>query len=247
MITLASFNWGSGPKIPVTFAYEHQRSGADMQYRVQVSLGELTTSSSYFGYPIYLKLTIGGTLRETTTLKAASPSQWSSAITYTSPWYTVSNKTSGTTVVSFNLYSGSGSTRNDTYSYSMTVDPAASKLTAPNGTLGTALSLAVTQYNTAFTHSISYVCGTAKGDVCTKSSSTSVSWGVNNGNAVALAAQNTVGQTVTVTFTIITYSGTTEVGRNTATCSMTIPSDKVKPSVALVVEDAAGHLTTYGA
>ena len=247
MITLASFNWGTGPKIPVTFAYEHQRSGADMQYRVQVSLGELTTSSSYFGYPIYMKLTIGGTLCETTTLKAASPSQWSSAITYTSPWYTVSNKTSGTTVVSFNLYSGSGSTRNDTYSYSMTVDPAASKLTAPNGTLGTALSLAVTQYNTAFTHSISYVCGTAKGDVCTKSSLTSVSWGVNNGNTVALASQNTVGQTVTVTFTIITYSGTTEVGRNTATCSMTIPSDKVKPSVALVVEDAAGHLTTYGA
>ena len=247
MITLASLNWGSGPKIPVTFAYEHQRSGADMQYRVQVSLGELTTSSSYFGYPIYLKLTIGGTLRETTTLKAASPSQWSSAITYTSPWYTVSNKTSGTTVVSFNLYSGSGSTRNDTYSYSMAVDPAASKLAAPAGTLGTSLNLIVTQYNTSFTHSISYVCGTAKGDVCTKSSSTSVAWNTGNGNTVDLAAQNTTGQSVTVTFTIITYSGTTEVGRNTDSCTMTIPSDKVKPTVTLGVEDAAGLLTTYGA
>ena len=247
MITLASFNWGSGPKIPVTFGYEHQRSGADMQYRVQVIIGELTSSSSYFGYPIYMKLTIGGTLRETTTLKAVSPSQWSSAITYTSPWYTVSNKTSGTTVVSFNLYSGSGSTRNDTYSYSMAVDPAASRLAAPAGTLGTSLNLAVTQYNTSFTHSISYVCGTAKGDVCTKSSSTSVAWNTGNGNTVALAAQNTVGQSVTVTFTIITYSGTTEVGRNTDSCTMTIPSDKVKPSVALAVEDATGLMTTYGA
>ena len=247
MVTLASFNWGTGPKIPVTFAYEHQRSGADMQYRVQVIIGELTTSSSYFGYPIYLKLTMDGSLRETTTLKAASPNQWSSAIIYTSPWYTVSNKTSGTTVVSFNLYSGSGSTRNDTYSYSMSVDPAASKLAAPGGTLGTSLNLIVTKYNTSFTHSISYVCGTAKGDVCTKSSSTSVTWNADNGNTVALASQNTTGQSVTVTFTIITYSGTTEVGRNTDSCTMMIPSDKVRPSVTISLEDAAGLFSTYGA
>lgn len=245
MTTLASFDWGTGPKIPVTFAYEHQRSGADMQYRVQVTIGTIG-SSSYFGYPIYIKLTMDGTLRETTTLKSASPNQWSSAITYTSPWYTVSNKTSGTTVVSFNLYSGSGSTRNDTYSYSMTVDPAASRLTAPNGTLGTALSLAVTQYNTSFTHSISYVCGTANGDICTKASGTSVAWNTSNGNTVALAAQNTAGQSVAVTFTIITYSGTTEVGRNTTTCTMAIPNT-VKPSVALTVSDAAGYLAIYGA
>ena len=245
MITLASFNWGTGPKIPITFAYEHQRSGADMQYRVQVTIGTLSSDSSYFGYPIYMKLSIGGVLRETTTIKAVSPNQWSSAITYTSPWYTVSNKTSGSTVVSFNMYSGSGSTRNDTYSYSMVVDPAASLLTAPGGTLGTSLGLTVTKYNSAFTHTISYVCGTAKGDVCTNSSATSVAWGTSNGNTVALASQNTAGQSVTVVFTIITYSGTSEVGRNTTTCTMAIPSS-VKPSVALTVADAAGHLATFG-
>lgn len=245
MVTLASFNWGTSPKIPVTFAYEHQRSGADMQYRVQVTIGTIG-SSSYFGYPIYMKLTMDGTLRETTTLKATSPSQWSSAITYTSPWYTVSNKTSGTTVVSFNLYSGSGSTRNDTYSYSMVVDPAASLLTVSNGTLGTALPMTVTKYNSAFTHTISYACGTAKADVITTAPDTSVSWGASNGNTVALAAQNTAGQSVTVVFTIITYSGTTEIGRNTVTRTMAIPNT-VKPSVALTVADAAGYLATYGA
>lgn len=246
MITLASINWGSGPKIPLTFAYEHRRSGADMQYRAQVTIGTLTSSTSYFGYPIYLKLTIGGTLRETTTVKAASPSQWSSAITYTSPWYTVSNKTSGTTMVSFNMYSGSGSTRNDTYSYSMAVDPAASRLAAPSGTLGTALTLTVTKYNTDFTHSISYACGTATGTVCTKVSDTSVAWNTNNGNTVALASQNTAGQSVNVVFTIVTYSGNSEVGRDTASCVMAIPSS-VKPSVSLSVADAAGHLATFGA
>ena len=246
MITLASVNWGSGPKIPVTLAYEHQRSGADMLYRVQVTIGELTTSTSYFGYPIYLKLLMDGVLCENTTVKEVSPNQWSSAITYTSPWYSVSNKTSGSTVVSFNLYSGYGSTRNETYSYSMVVDPAASYLAAPSGTLGNSLGLTVTKYNASFTHTISYVCGTASGTVCTQSSDTSVAWNTTNGNTVALASQNTAGQSVTVVFTIITYSGSSEVGRNTAACVMTIPST-VKPSVGLTVTDATGLLATYGA
>lgn len=246
MITLGSFSWGTGPKIPITLAYEHQRSGADMQYRVQVTIGTFSSDTSYFGYPIYLKLTINGQVRETTTLKAASPSQWSSAITYTSPWYTVSNKTSGTTAVSFNLYSGSGSTRNDTYNYSMAVDAAASSLTAPNGTLGTALTLTVTKYNTAFTHTITYACGTAKGTVCTQSSATSVSWDSTLGNTPALASQNTSGESVSVVFTIVTYSGSTVVGTSSATSICAIPST-VKPSVKLSIADAAGHYNTYGA
>ena len=246
MITLGSISWGTGPKIPVTFAYEHKRSGADMQYRVQVVINTLGSDTSYFGYPIYLKLTINGQLRETTTLKAASPSQWSSAITYTSPWYTVSSKTSGTTAVSFNLYSGSGSTRNNTFNYSMAVDAAASLLAAPNGTLGTPLTLTVTKYDTSFTHTITYTCGSATGTVCTKSSATSVSWDSTVGNTIALASQNTAGESVSVVFTIITYSGSTEVGRNTASSTCAIPST-VKPSVKLSIADAAGHYDTYGA
>ena len=246
MTVLASFNWGSSPKIPLTFAYEHQRSGADMQYRVQVTIGTLSTDASYFGYPIYMKLTIGGVLRETTTLKAASPNQWGSPITYTSPWYTVTNLTSGSAVVSFNMYSGSGCTRNDTFSYSMAVDPAASKLSAPAGTLGTGLVLAVTKYNSSFTHTISWVCGSAKGDVCVQASNPSITWDAAHGNTVALASQNTAGQSVTVSFIITTYSGSSVVGTDSASCVMAIPAG-VKPSVTVSVSDAAGLFATYGA
>ena len=67
-----------------------------------------------------------------------------------------------------------------------------------------------------------------------------------NGNVIGLASQNTSGQSVSVVFTIITYSGSSEVGRSTATSICSIPST-VKPSVALSVTDAAGHYTTYGA
>lgn len=245
MISLGSIVWGTAPKIPIAFEYEKQRSGSNMQYRVRVTISPIT-GNSYFGYPIYMGLTIDGADVGSVTLKTASPKQWSSAITYTSTWYTVGNKTSGTTAVSFKMYSGSGSTRNDTYSYSMAVDPAASKVSAPNGTLSTSLPLTVTRYNTGFTHTITYECGTVSGTVVTKSSATTVAWDNTNGNVSSLAAQNTVGLSVNVTFTITTYSGTSVIGTESTTVSMAAPAD-AKPSVALKVEDATGYLAKYGA
>lgn len=245
MIALGSVSWGTGPVIPIAFEYEKQRSGANMQYRVKVTVSPIT-GASYFGYPIYMGLTVDGRSVGDVTLKSASPSQWSSAITYTSGWYTVSNKITGTTTVAFKMYSGSGSTRNNTYTYSMGVDPAASKVSASNGTLGTALNLSVTRYNTGFTHTITYKCGTATGTVCEKVTATTVSWSTTNGNVLALASQNKSGQSVSVTFTITTYSGNSVIGTNSTTISMTIPAS-VKPSVALKVEDAAGYFDTYGA
>lgn len=245
MITLGSVKWGTGPIIPITFAYEKQRSGADMQYRVQVTVATIT-GSSYFGYPIYLDWNVGGSTVDSVVLKKASPSRWTSEIIYTSEWYTVSNKVSGTTEVKFRVYSGSGGNRDNTYTYSMGVDPAASKVSASNGTLATALNLTVTRYNSGFTHTITYKCGSASGTVCTKATATTVVWNTTNGNVLALASQNTAGSTVSVTFTITTYSGTTVIGTDGTTVTMTIP-DTVKPSVAVKVEDAAGYLATYGA
>ena len=246
MISLGSVRWtSSSPNITLTFEYEKQRSGANMQYRAKVTVSTVG-GSSYFGYPIYLKLTIGGELRETTTIKNASPSQWSSAITYTSPWYTVANKTTGTVPVSFNVYSGLGSTRTATYSYDMAVDPAASVISATGGTLGQTLRLSLTRYNTSFTDTITYKCGTATGTVATGSKSDSVNWTASNGNEVDLAAQNTTGQSVSVTFTVTTYSGSTVVGTSSTTVPMAIP-DAVKPSVKLTISDAAGYASVYGA
>lgn len=247
MITLGSERWTSGsPNITLTFAYEKQRSGADMQYRAKITVSTVS-GASYFGYPIYLDLSIGGTTRVTKkTLKSASPSQWTSAITYTSSWYTVSNKTTGTTSVSFKVYSGLGSSRSETYKYSMAVDPAASKISASNGTLGTALTLSLTRYNSSFTDTITYKCGSATGTVASGSTATSVAWNTTNGNIVDLAAQNTSGASVEVTFTVTTYSGSTKVGTNTAKVTMAIPAS-VKPSVALTIEDAAGYFSTYQA
>jgi hypothetical protein len=229
----------------MTFEYDKQRSGADMQYRVKITIASIT-GTHYFGYPIYLDLSLDGVKVTTVTLKSAANLQWSNDITYLSSWYTVSGKTSGTTTAVFKVYSGSGSTRNYTYTYSLGVDPATSTVTASKGTLATPLTLSVTRYNTSFTHTITYTCGTATGEVCSKSAANPVIWDTTNGNTLSLASQNKSGSSVAVTFTITTYNGTAVVGKYSNTISMAIPAS-VKPSVSLKVEDAAGYLTAYGA
>lgn len=130
--------------------------------------------------------------------------------------------------------SGSGSGTLDTI-------PRKSSLTVANGTLGTAQTLTVTRESSSFTHTITYKCGNASGTVVSKSSSTSISWTP----PLTLAQQNTTGTSVSVTFTITTYSGSTSVGSSTKTATYTIPSS-VKPSVSVGVTDATGYLGTYG-
>ena len=123
MIALATnVQWGSSPKIYVSFYYEKVRDGANMKYRTQTVINPITGAST-FGYYINQELSINGSEREDTQLKGNSPSQWGSAITYTSPWYTVANKISGTTPVSFTLYTNSGRS-SLSVSYSMAIDPA---------------------------------------------------------------------------------------------------------------------------
>ena len=117
-----------------------------------------------------------------------------------------------------------------------------SSLTASNGTLGTAQTLTVSRYDSSFTHTITYKCGNTSGTVATKSSNTSISWTP----PLTLAAQNTTGTSVSIIFTITTYSGDTNIGANTKTISCAIPSS-VKPTVSLSVSDVNTYRTTYGA
>lgn len=243
MDALGYVGWGSGPVIGVSFAYERQRVGAAMQYRVQVTVNPVSGASS-FGYPIYLGLYINGVGRTSVTLKAASPSRWTSAIVWTSDWYTVADKTSGTTPVSFNLYSGSGSSRNSTYSYAMAVDPAASTLSAASGTLGQAQTLNLTRYSATFKDTITWSCGTASGTIAALSQETSFSFTP----PMELAAQAPNAAAVEIRFTISTYQadGTTLVATSSTTIAAAIP-ETVKPSCTLAVSDTTGSLSAYGA
>lgn len=124
----------------------------------------------------------------------------------------------------------------------LTTIPRKSTLSVANGTLGTAQTLTVTRQATSFTHTITYTCGSASGTICSKSSSTSISFTP----PLTLASQNTTGTSVSIKYTITTYNGSTSVGSNNYTKTCSIPSS-VKPSCTVSVSDATSCYSAFGA
>lgn len=240
-INLGSKTWGSSPAIDFTFSYEKKRDGADMQYRVKIVVDPLT-GSHYFGYPIYVKISMNGSSKVTKTLKSSSPSQWSSAITYTTSWYTISNKTTGTTSLSINLYSGSGNSRNNTYSYKMGVDPAASVLGSISSfTIGNAINIPITKYSSGFTDSLTIsVAGTTIKTINNITNGYDVSFSSTELTNIYKKIPSST--TATFTFKLTTKSGSKTVGTSTKTATGTIPSS-VKPSISSVTVTEANSTT----
>lgn len=233
MASLATnVQWGNSPVITASFTYEHRRSGSDMQYRVGITINPLNSSGSFFGYPIYAQLTLAGSVVASTTLKAASPTTWSSAITYTSAWFTVSNKTSGTTALAIRLYSGSGSSRDQTYTYALAVDASKSDVSATSGYIGSPLTISITRYSTAFTHTLKYSFVNASGTIITKTSATSVSWTPG----MSLCSQIPSALQAACTITCETYDGSTLVGSSTYSVNIAVPKHvQLEPQAGSVV------------
>lgn len=248
-VNLTSKSWGSSPDIPITPSYEMRRNGADMQYRIRVTAGTVT-GQSYFGYPIYLKVYLQNSLKDTHTLKSASPSQWSSNIVYTSDWFTISNKTSGTTSLSLNVYSGSGSSRNSTYSYSLPIEPAASVLGSISSfTFGNAINIPITKYNSGFYDVLTIsVGGTTIKTINGITNGADVSFTSAELTTIYSKLPSATKGTVTFKLTTKTSSSGSTVGTSTKTATGTIPSN-VKPTISgiTLAEATSGLATKFGA
>ena len=243
MIDLGGVRWtNENPAIYLSFYYEKERVGAAMRYRVQVNLSAVTGASS-FGYDVNLGVYMDGAWKTGTQLVRVGEKQWA-AKSWISDWFTIADKTSGTTTVSFNVYSTGGARRNGTYSYAMAVDPAASTLSAASGTLGQAQTLNLTRYSAAFTDTITWSCGTASGTIAALSQETSFEFTP----PMELASQAPNAAAVEIRFTVSTYQadGTTLVDTSSTTIAAAIP-ETVKPSCTLAVSDTTGSFAAYGA
>ena len=211
-----------------------------MQYRVYGTVN-VGGASRYFGYYIDAYVALDGTNRYSRRLKENNPSQWSGELSFDTGWITVSNKTSGSTSCTITL--GTNAPRgNGSWSYTLAVDPAGSTISASNGTLGVAQTITLSRKNSSFTDTVTWSCGSQSGTIATKSSATSFTFTP----AISLAAQNTAGTSVPITFTTTTYSGNTAVQSNSVTVTEAIPAS-VKPSAAVAIDDPTGYATTYGA
>lgn len=171
------------------------------------------------------KGTTSGTLKTVTSIKVPHDSDGTKTVSASATL--VSGTNSGTVKAST--------------SKALTRIPRKSTLSVGNGTLNTGQTLTVTRQATSFTHTITAKCGSASTTICTKSTSESISFTP----PLNWASQNTTGTSLTVTYTIATYSGTTNLGSNSYTKTCSIPSS-VKPSVSISVSDAMGYSGTYG-
>lgn len=127
------------------------------------------------------------------------------------------------------------------YTQTLTTIPRKSTMSVTNGTLGTAQTLTVSRQSSNFSHTIVATCGSASTTICTKSTSTSISFTP----PLSWASQNVANTAVTVKYTITTFSGDTNVGSNTyqVTCSM--PAS-IAPTCSVAVTDGKGYSATYG-
>lgn len=223
------------PKITFDFSYEKKREGSTQYYKVTVSCDPVT-GASYFGYPIYLEIKLAGTKAASKTLKNVSPSQWSSALTYTTGWLSVSNKTTGTTALSIHLYSGSGSDRNATYNYSLPIDPAASKIGATDANIESTSTITITKYNSKFTTTVSYKAAgqSSYTAIWTKQTHTSYGWEIPS----SLYSLIPNAKEIEIELRCQTYNGSTLIGTETCTLTATTSQSKCEPTVSVAAVDS---------
>ena len=246
-VLASSAAWGSGPNITAKFEYAYQRSGADMQYKVRITVNTLPYSSSYFGYPIYATIKLDGTTKVSGhQIKAGSPAQWPSAIVYTTDVLTAAGKTSGTTQLIINLYSGSGESRSVNYTYSLSVAPAASNVdSVSNISTGSAVSVKWTPRNKDFTFNLIFKIGSKTIKSATGIRPGSTSQYVYTGYTIPHSEIPNAGSS-SVTVTLETYSGSTRVGSDTKTFTASVPSSVVPTAgnLAVISENEVSLLGT---
>lgn len=226
--------WGSSPTNRFDFSYEKKREGAVQYYNITVSC-QPCSGYSYFGYPIYLEIKLDGTTADTHTLKPAYPDQWTSALTYTTGWLSVPNKTEGTTSLSIHIYSGLGSSRSTTYNYSLAVDPAASKIGATDANIESTSTISITKYDSGFTTTVSYKAAgqSSYTAIWTKQKHTSYGWIIPS----SLYSLIKSAKEIEVTLQCQTFSGSTLIGTETCTLTATTSESKCKPSVSVTAVD----------
>lgn len=232
----SSRQWCSSPKGYWTIEYEHQRSGSDMQYRFKYTVW--ISSGGWFYNAMKMPLYLNGTNVATLQVKTYNSNEKGWTYSGTTGWYTVSNKTSGTTsfyaeLVDTGGYAQTGWKKYDTSAtFNLAVDPAKSVLgSISNFTIGNAIPISITKYSSAF-----------RDDMVIKYGSTTVKTisGITNGSSISFtsAELNTIYSLMstvnsgTFSFTITTYNGSTSVGTSSqsATGSITGASPSISSS-----------------
>ncbi len=135
--------------------------------------------------------------------------------------------------------------------FALNTIPRASSISVGTLTMGTAGNISVSKASSGFTHTIEYFWGDTsnagisagrgyKGTICTKSSSTNISWTPSKNLANVIPSATSGNGTLTCT----TYSGNTNVGSKSITFKCLVPSDIVPTlsSMSAVLDNSANSV-----
>ena len=160
---------------------------------------------------------------------------------------TIAHKDDGSQTVTFALsisgiYNGSKKwTISGSQTVALTPIAPISALKVSNGTLGVEQEITVDRQVDTYSHTITYNCGSVSGTICEKSQDESFLFTPS----IDLASQNTTGASVTMKFTLQTYSGDSVIGSSSVTVLMAIP-DSVKPKCSVEYTDGSGYFEQFG-
>ena len=207
--------------------------------------------SSYNTVDASISMTINGSKLYSSTSFDIRDLSIGSTKTLATKYITVSHNSDGTKSVSCKASFTSGvalGSASISATYTCETIPRKSTLTVSSGTLGTSQKLTITEQASAFYHKLTYSCGSKSGYILGSKekpvSTLSTSWAP----PLSLAKENTTGKSVSITFTLYTYTSSSGslIGSNTYTKSFTVPSS-VKPGVpSISLEDLNGYYSTYG-
>lgn len=234
MITLASnVAWGSAPTIHFDFDYESKREGGIQFYRLQISCQPIT-GASYYGYPIYLEISLDGTVQATATFKKSSVRQWEEPLRYIGDWLSTS-RIAGETALIIRIYSGSGSSRNIRYSYALPLDSVTSTVTATDAYIGSTSTIIISRASSALRHTLAYRMDgdTEYTEIVKLTDQNTVGWTIPTTTYAKIPNASTIG----VTIRCDTYDGTELLGATS--CRMTARCDPARcaPLVSLTAND----------
>ena len=135
----------------------------------------------------------------------------------------------------------SSTTLSGSKSVSLNTIARASELSVSNGTLGTAQTITADRKNDSFTHTLTWKSPNQSGTIGMKENKTS--WSFTP--PLTLASDVPNGISLSVTFTLQTYNGSTLIGTKTKTVTMSVP-DSVKPSASIAVSDTTTAFAELG-
>ena len=209
-----------------TIEYEHQRVGADMQYRFKWTVW--ITSGAWYYDAIKMPIYLNGVNVETIQVKTYNGSEKGWSKTGTTGWYTVSGKTTGTTPVYVQIvdtggYAQAGWDVCDTSpTYNLYVDPAQSVLNAiSNFNIGDSIYIPITKYSDSLSDTLVVKYGnTTIKTVSNISPNSYISFTSSELNSIySLMSSVNSG---TFSFVLTTYSGGSSIGSCSQSATGTI-------------------------